>query len=693
MKKYILIISFLIVLGLMFNFNTSTIQATTVVEIQKSIQIIKQQLAQLQQQLRELAETSQPFLWGWSTCTPQNPCLAGQGDCDTDADCAVGLFCAQNVGAKYDQVGAMDGCERKESSVCAYLLSGVRDNYRAKCGDTDYNPVFDFNKDGVINISDLTLITTNQNNEAWCKKKKASTVNPCEKESITVLTPNGGERWVIGRTYEIRWKAEGVQGDFTILLRDDRAGSSYKTIAARIPSSSRKYSWKIPSDFWGPYSPGNTYKIQVRKLIERTGTKGVFDESDNYFSIVKPVAETSQPFLWGWSTCTPQNPCLAGQGDCDTDADCAVGLFCAQNVGAKYDQVGAMDGCERKESSVCAYLLSGVRDNYRAKCGDTDYNPVFDFNKDGVINISDLTLITTNQNNEAWCKKKKASTVVVGPVLWDWDFCAPGRPCSVSQGDCDRDSDCATGLFCAQNVGRKYGQVSSMDVCEKEKKVPSITRVSPISGTSNDMITIYGKNLVDTIPSGVIIEFLKNGIQTATIGTQHIFTKRDGLSLRFQLIGLLVANQEPRTYQIRVVNDNGKSNAVNFTIVEPAVTPSITVLSPNGGEKLEEGKIHEIRWDAVGMDAGQKVHIHLRSQTIRGEKGGKTITKHVLANTERFSWKVSSFIPGVGEKIREDRFKIFVATHVAHPHFVPGASPVSPNLSDDSDNYFSIIGF
>ena len=33
---------------------------------------------------------------GWSCCSSSNQCKAGEGDCDSDADCAGGLTCGNN---------------------------------------------------------------------------------------------------------------------------------------------------------------------------------------------------------------------------------------------------------------------------------------------------------------------------------------------------------------------------------------------------------------------------------------------------------------------------------------------------------------------------------------------------------------------------------------------------------------------
>lgn len=44
-------------------------------------------------------------------------------------------------------------------------------------------------------------------------------------------------------------------------------------------------------------------------------------------------------------------------------------------------------------------------------------------------------------------------------------FCTDCGPCSSGQGDCDRDSDCASGLTCADNRGAEFGFAPGIDVC------------------------------------------------------------------------------------------------------------------------------------------------------------------------------------------------------------------------------------
>jgi len=126
---------------------------------------------------------------------------------------------------------------------------------------------------------------------------------PVKEKSFTVLSPNGGETWEIGKTYNITWKANGLD-KVTIELTDWSCSSETPiTIARNIPASQGSYSWKAPdnlftstADNYCPtyiYNPtthygwksGDNFKIFVAE-VKPTGSFGVQDESNNYFSIV-----------------------------------------------------------------------------------------------------------------------------------------------------------------------------------------------------------------------------------------------------------------------------------------------------------------------------------------------------------------------------------------------------------------------
>ncbi len=95
-------------------------------------------------------------------------------------------------------------------------------------------------------------------------------------------------------------------------------------------------------------------------------------------------------------------PCLAGQGDCDNDAECGPGLSCVDNVGATFGFAPGIDVC--------------------------------------------LQTMCTSENGRG-------------------DFCSVCGPCTEGQGDCDSDAECAAGLTCVDDVGPMFGFGPRVDVC------------------------------------------------------------------------------------------------------------------------------------------------------------------------------------------------------------------------------------
>ncbi len=115
-------------------------------------------------------------------------------------------------------------------------------------------------------------------------RAKLNDLYGCPQPSITVLSPNGGEEWEIGKTYEIRWESQGVE---TVDIRAVTIHTSpYGVlIATGIPASQKTYSWTISSYF----SPRDDYKISISGKVNG---EVISDESDDYFSIIKPITCT-----------------------------------------------------------------------------------------------------------------------------------------------------------------------------------------------------------------------------------------------------------------------------------------------------------------------------------------------------------------------------------------------------------------
>lgn len=80
---------------------------------------------------------------------------------------------------------------------------------------------------------------------------------PPPQPAITVVSPNGGETWDAGSTYDITWTYQNLEGDVRISLVGPTA-SQQQLITEATPIASGQYSWTIPATV----APG-LYKIHI----------------------------------------------------------------------------------------------------------------------------------------------------------------------------------------------------------------------------------------------------------------------------------------------------------------------------------------------------------------------------------------------------------------------------------------------
>ena len=174
-----------------------------------------------------------------------------------------------------------------------------------------------------------------------------------------------------------------------------------------------------------------------------------------------PACSPYQPSL-AWCTDAECGPCPAGQGDCDNDSECAPGLHCAHDVGANYGLNWTWDVCE----GGCPPFVPGP-DACTNACpcdegqGDCDSNAQC---APGLVCTQDVGARYGWPATRDVCEQPGGCPPFVpGP-----DACTSACPCGDGQGDCDTDADCQPGLFCRQDVGSHYGWPATRDVCEPQ---------------------------------------------------------------------------------------------------------------------------------------------------------------------------------------------------------------------------------
>ncbi len=98
---------------------------------------------------------------------------------------------------------------------------------------------------------------------------------------ITVLSPNGGETWIVGSTHAITWQSRYYTGNINLYFSSDN-GATWSTIALNEPDDG-SYNWIVPE------------VISNQCLIKVVAAAGgaPWDVSDAVFSIIPPPAPTN----------------------------------------------------------------------------------------------------------------------------------------------------------------------------------------------------------------------------------------------------------------------------------------------------------------------------------------------------------------------------------------------------------------
>lgn len=195
------------------------------------------------------------------------------------------------------------------------------------------------------------------------------------------------------------------------------------------------------------------------------GMKCIFNQGNNYgFPSGVDVCDCPpNSDNGGGSFCSANCPCdIAGQGDCDSNAECANGMRCYTDAGGAFPGTGV-----DAEDDVCATCLpaagNGTIDFCNAGCtcsegeGDCDLDTDCDTGLRCFLNVGADFNLPADTDVCAACAPDSLNG--------KFDFCTPGCPCNHGQGDCDSNSECATGLNCVNDAGASFGLPADTDVC------------------------------------------------------------------------------------------------------------------------------------------------------------------------------------------------------------------------------------
>jgi hypothetical protein len=150
-------------------------------------------------------------------------------------------------------------------------------------GETSKNISITIVDDNVSEANETIIVTLSNptNADLGANSSATYTILDNDAQSITVLSPNGGENWAINSTQAITWNSTGVSGNVNILLSGD-GGNNYQTILPNVPNTG--------SAQWVVAGPATT---SARILVNSAANSAIADASNGNFTISNPSSGAS----------------------------------------------------------------------------------------------------------------------------------------------------------------------------------------------------------------------------------------------------------------------------------------------------------------------------------------------------------------------------------------------------------------
>lgn len=409
--------------------------------------------------------------------------------------------------------------------------------------------------------------------------------------SITVISPNGGERWVIGNTYEIKWTATGVE-KVIIYLYDYAGAVGTRALVYDVLASNGKYSWTISSEI----TLSSMLKIAVRDSLAQQKT---YDLSDNYFSIVAPST-------------TPSITVLSPNGGEQWQ------------IGNTYEIKVQVDDSINLQSSK--FYLKDSRQTAP-------------------------WLLSTPQ---FVCSTQPGSNVSTCFGNWSIPDIQPGN------GVFKLRIETADATVNDESDGY-FSIVSSA--------VASCNTLGTMMYTASDGTGFIG---CDIKVSGDFV-LGKSYCQGQITGRKE-YLKPDSYGRANQYYATLTGLKTTEEVKVFIASTDGREIECLPSLNKQTATPSLTVLSPNGGEQWTTGASHAISWQSANVPAGATAGLALY-------KGGVYKPEYFRVyqlppTTGTYNWAVPNTIPAGND------YKMEVEMYNSSGNLV---------VLDQSDGYFNIV--
>jgi M6 family metalloprotease-like protein len=463
-----------------------------------------------------------------------------------------------------------------------------------------------------------------------------------QDSSTTVVVPNGGEKWAVGTTQQIKWNAPKITNAKLEYSTDN--GSTWSAIIASTPATAKMYLWTVPS----------TVSAQCLLKISDVANATEFDVSDKVFTIAAGQLGESWSVLTSGVTAD-----LSSVSVVDNNVAWAGGaggvIVRTTNGGASWTQVTSISGdlynikgisadralATTSAASTQIFLTTnggGVwTPVYTQLGGFIDCIDMFDASNGYAIGDpvgGNWTLIKTSDGGATW---SSASTLVAPSGEAGWNNASTWIGNTGWFGTNNRK------VYKSTDKGATWtAQATVNDSCLSIIAVDASTAIGGFAYGHVNATTSGGTNwtAATAIPSTSSVSAM------AALGTGNVWGVTSGTIYKSTNLGgawTPAYAGASALYDAEVFGN--PTAAVGFavgaggTVVKyfrGLVVPDITVVAPNGGENITTGGITQIQWNAAVV---KSVKIEFSSNN----GSSWSIVGYAPSNAPR---KTNNFAPG-----------------------------------------------
>ncbi|MBX2976571.1 MAG: hypothetical protein KF721_10580, partial [Ignavibacteriaceae bacterium] len=438
--------------------------------------------------------------------------------------------------------------------------------------------------------------------------------------ALSITSPNGGEELQSGKPYSITWNAsnsiENISLEYSL-----NNGLNWTTIVSSVPSTSGSYTWSVAENI--------TSALALIRIAD-VSNSAINDVSDAVFAI-KRLRITAPNGGENWQVGTTQPiTWISGSNIAN------VKLEFSSDNGTNWNFISNVVASNQTYDWVIPAVSSS---SMRIRIADVSNNNISD-NSDNQFKVGSITVLSPNGSEDLQAGTTKNIT---------WTNSSSVATVNIQYST----NDGAVWLSVAENVNansngfawtvpqtvtnqarvRVYDTQSNFTIKDSSDAVftiSSLSITSPIAGVTwagGTTQTISWSNSSNII--NVDIHYSTNGGSSWNLIVANLASNPSSTTWN------VPANLNTNNALIRVrnsVNNDVQALSGTFTIF----FPTLTLLSPNGGEFIQAGSQHNITWSSSLI-----TNLRIEYSTNNGTNWN-TIVDPTDATTGLYNWTVPS---------------------------------------------------